>query len=96
MFFKKKETPTKVRRCSKCGGTGHDARNCPEKYSNTPHDTSLWFKYDNVTDFQADKMIKANHDAKRKYLDDSAKATSVKAKTKLLPSAIKKSLGIDS
>lgn len=93
MFFKKKAEQQKIRRCSKCGGIGHDARNCPERNANTPHDTSLWIKYDKITDAQADKMVDWNKKGKRKYLDDTSRATTVKAKEKHLPSAIKKALG---
>ena len=95
LFGKKKEPEQKIRRCSKCGGIGHDARNCPERYASTPHDTSLWIKFDNITDEQADNMVSWDKKGRRKYLDDSAKATAVKAKGKNLPSAIRKALGGD-
>ena len=92
MFFRKKEPPAKVRKCSKCGGTGHDARNCPEKYLNSPHETSLWIKYDSITDDQADKMVNWNKLGRKKFLDDRARSTAVKLNKKGLPNKGRRNL----
>lgn len=92
LFSKKKEPPTKVRQCRVCGGIGHDARNCPSKNSKTPHDTTLWIKYDKITDDQADKMVSWNKKGKKKYLDESARATALKTKDKGLSDVLKRNL----
>lgn len=92
MFFKKKTPPAKIRRCSICGGTGHDQRNCPEKSQKSPRDTAVWIKYDNITNSQADKVVTENKKIKDKYLDSDARVTSVKAKQKDLPKEVRKRL----
>ncbi len=83
----------KERKCSICGGSGHDARNCPVKDAKTPRDQIVWYKISNLTDAQADKMTSEVAKAKRKYAPD-ADAAFVKADKKSLPQRIFKALGM--
>ena len=83
----------KVRKCSICGETGHDARNCPMRDANTPKDKLLWFKFANLTDKQADDMTSAMAKAKRKIAPD-AEVAFAKGDKKSLPGRIFKALGL--
>lgn len=83
------------RQCKICGGTGHDARNCPQKFANVPNDKVVWYKVSNLNDEQADKMTSAVIKAKHKIAPD-ADAVFVKSDKKSLPERIKKALGIKS
>ncbi|WP_029318897.1 hypothetical protein [Butyrivibrio sp. AE3004] len=82
----------KERICSYCGGSGHDARNCPSKKANTPKDKSVWYKVDNLTDEQADKMTSGFMNLKRKIAPD-AHGAYLKGDKKSLPGMIAKALG---
>ena len=84
---------TKERRCGVCGGTGHDARNCPSKYSNEPKVKILWIKISNLTDRQADDMTSAVTKAKRKIAPD-AQGAFAKGDKQSLPGRIIKALGL--
>lgn len=81
------------RKCSVCGGLGHDARNCPMRDAKTPHDRIVWYKISNLTDTQADKMTSEMAKAKRRIAPD-ADAAFVKADRKSLPERIFKTLGL--
>jgi len=83
----------KERKCRICGGTGHDARNCPQKDANDPKSKIVWYKISNLTDTQADKMTSAVIKAKRRIAPD-ADAAFAKGDTKSLPGRILKALGI--
>ena len=83
----------KERKCSICGGTGHDARNCPLRDAGEPRDKIVWYKIANLTDRQADDMTSALAKAKRKIAPDS-EAAFVKADKKSLPGRIFKALGL--
>lgn len=83
----------KERKCSICGGTGHDARNCPMRDANTPKDKILWLRIANLTDKQADDMTSAVAKAKRKIAPD-ADAAFAKGDKKSLPGRIFKALGL--
>ena len=80
------------RKCSICGGLGHDARNCPMRDADTPRDKIVWYKISNLTDTQADKMTSELAKAKRKIAPD-AQAAFIKADRKSLPERITKALG---
>ncbi len=82
----------KERKCSYCGGYGHDARNCPSKKANEPRNTSAWYKVDNLTDEQADKMTMGFMKLKRKVAPD-AHVAFAKGDTKSLSARIAKALG---
>ena len=84
----------KVRKCSICGETGHDARNCPLRDANEPKDTLLWFNIRNLTDKQADDITSAMAKTKRKIAPD-AQVSFAKGDKKTLPGRINKALGLE-
>lgn len=83
----------KERKCSICGGTGHDARNCPMRGVNDPKDKILWYKITNLSDEQADKMNSAVAKAKRKIAPE-AEVAFAKGDKMSLPERIAKALGV--
>ena len=83
------------RQCKICGGTGHDARNCPQKYASVPNDKVVWYRVSNLNDEQADKMTNAVIKAKRKIAPD-ADAVYVKGDKKSLPERIKEAFRLKS
>lgn len=83
----------KERRCKICGGTGHDARNCPLRDANEPRDKIVWYKIANLTDKQADDMTSGVAKLKRKIAPD-ADAAFAKGDKKSLPGRIFKALGL--
>ena len=84
---------TKERKCGYCGGMGHDARNCPAKKASAPKDKAVWYKVDDLTNDQADKMTSGFIKLKNRIAPDSQGAY-VKADKKSLPERIAKALGI--
>lgn len=82
----------KERKCSICGGFGHDARNCPMRDAKSPRDKIVWYRIANLTDRQADDMTNAVAKAKRKIAPD-AEAAFAKGDKKSLPARIFKALG---
>ncbi len=83
----------KERRCKICGGTGHDARNCPLRDAKDPHDKIVWYKIANLSDRQADDMTAGVAKLKRKIAPDS-EAAFAKGDKKTLPGRILKALGL--
>lgn len=82
----------KERKCGICGGTGHDARNCPAREASDPRDKIVWYKVSNLTDRQADDMTSAFVKAKRRIAPD-AEAAFAKGDKKTLPERIARALG---
>lgn len=82
------------RRCSYCGGVGHDVRNCPAKRANAPRDKAVWYKVDNLTDNQADRMTSGVIKLKNKIAPE-AQGTFVSSDKKSLSERIKKALGME-
>lgn len=83
----------KERKCKICGGTGHDARNCPMRDAKNPKDKIVWYRIANLTDEQADKMTAAVAKDKRRIAPD-ADAAFAKGDKKSLPGRIFKALGL--
>ena len=86
---------SKERKCGICGGTGHNARSCPLRYSNEAKDKIVWYKMTDLSDKQADDMTNGIAKLKRKVAPD-AQVTYVKADKKSLPERIRKALGLGS
>ena len=82
----------KERKCSICGGIGHDARNCPMRDAKSPKDKVVWYRISNLNDRQADEMTTAVVKAKRRIAPD-AEAAFAKGDKKSLPERIFKALG---
>lgn len=83
----------KERKCSYCGGTGHDARNCPAKKSGAPKDKVVWYRVTDLTDNQADRMTSGFIKLKQKIAPD-AQGAFVKADKKSLPERVFRALGL--
>ncbi|MDY6324476.1 MAG: hypothetical protein SPL99_05370 [Catonella sp.] len=82
----------KERKCSYCGGYGHDARNCPARKADEPKDKAVWYKIEDLSDSQADQMTSGVMKLKRKIAPES-QASYVKADKKSLPERIRKAIG---
>lgn len=83
----------KERKCSYCGGIGHDVRTCPSRKADEPRDKAVWYKVENLSDSQADQMTSEFLKLKRKIAPDSQGAW-VKADKKSLPERIRKAVGM--
>lgn len=84
----------KDRKCSICGETGHDARNCPHRDANVPKDKILWVAIKKISDENADKLLAKIVKAKREIAPD-AEACFAKGDKKSLPKRVHDALGFD-
>ena len=80
-----------MRKCSICGKSGHDARNCPEKKKSEPRDHVAWFRVDNITADEAIKLDSAMKKQKARIAPEG-RGTSALGKAADLPGLIQKSL----
>lgn len=85
----------KERKCSYCGRTGHDARNCPAREADEPRDKVLWLRYSNISDREADKLLNAAANAKRN-IANHAEVAFAKGDKKSLPGRVREALGLGS
>lgn len=82
------------RKCSVCGGTGHDARNCPVRDAQDPNNKIVWYKIANLSDKQANKMTTAVMNAKQR-IAPTADGAFVKGDKLSLPERILKAIGLN-
>ena len=75
--------------CSICGADGHNSRTCPNNKKENNH--ALWVKFDNISEEDADELLKNIIDVKRKVAPE-ARAAYAKADRRQLPSRIKEAL----
>ena len=83
--------------CSICNSDGHNARTCPERnpkqdiISSNSH--ALWLKFDNLTENQANELLKRAIDAKTEVAPD-ARGTFAKGNRRELPNKINEALAL--
>lgn len=81
--------------CRICGDDGHNSRSCPHKAKQTDQEKNrnhaLWVKFDNVSEKDADELLKEIIDVKRE-IAPHARAVYAKADKKQLPNQIRKVL----
>ena len=80
-----------MRKCSICGKTGHDARNCPEKKASEKRDHVFWVRVDNITPTEARKLDSAVKKEKARIAPEG-RGTSALGRASDLPGLIQKSL----
>lgn len=80
------------RKCSLCGGIGHDRRNCPMRDTNAPNDQTVWCRITNLNSSQATKMQSEIIKAKER-IAPTALGSFARGDTKSLPTRILEALG---
>ena len=80
--------------CSVCGKNGHNSRTCneiQEKKIIPQASHALWIKFDNITEEEANEILKSNIDFKSK-IAPNARATFAKGSKQELPNKISEAL----
>ena len=80
------------RKCSYCGGTGHDKRNCPVRRADEPAENGLWVFISNLSNSQSNNILRDIMSSKSKHAP-SAQAAFARGSMKSLPQRISKLLG---
>lgn len=85
--------------CSNCGQDGHNARTCSQNITtnsdNNDRNHALWLRFDNITEKEADDILKSVIDAKRE-IASHGRGTFAKAPKKELPNKISEALKLES